>query len=220
MFDEGSTGSSAAFDKAFSRKFMEVGWQSLVKPFEALRRWEEFADDCLAGFPWDVDDYNNDLTLRTRLAEILPALEAEGHVAARDVLKSIGAADSRARVVLAREAFPAFSVDRWWLRRVPTYASRRFCADFRDTYGIEINARSLFDDDVVEMSRLKSTGLSIPEVMIHVRCEGLYVSSRPGLFYRSFREAFPDARGMRGLVSGWISGAIGDSKLRSGFIQR
>jgi hypothetical protein len=217
--DKTSAGPSAGFDEEFSRLFLEAGWQSPIRPAEALRRWEDFADDCLAGFPWDVDDYNNDLTLRTRLAEILPVLEAAGHGAARHLSKKIEAADSRAREVLTCESFPGFPEDRWWLRRVPAYASRNFCADFREAYGIEINSRSLFDDDLDEMTRLKSAGLSVPEVLIHVRDEGLYVSTRAGLLFRSFREAFPDARRLRNLVSGWISGDVGDSELRAGFIQ-
>ncbi|HEY3502006.1 MAG TPA: hypothetical protein VGN37_04340 [Actinocatenispora sp.] len=220
MVDKSSTGASVGLGEEFSRLFLEAGWRRAIKPTEALRRWEDFAEDCLAGFPWDVDDYNNDLTLRTQLAEVLPVLEAAGHGVARRMFEKIEAADSRAREVLTCESFPGFPEDRWWLRRTPTYASRKFCADFREAYGVEINPRSLFDDDLDEMIHLNSTGLSIPEVLIQVRDEGLYVSARSGLFFRSFREAFPDmGRMRRRLVSSWIAGDVGDSELRSGFIQ-
>lgn len=212
-------GPSVGFEAEFSRLFLEAGWQRPIKPAEALSRWEDFAEDCLDGFPWDVDDYNNDLTLRTRLAEILPVLEVAGHDAARRLAEKVEVADSRARAVLTRESFLDFSDDQWWLRRTPAYASRKFCADFREAYGVEMNSRSLFDDDLDEMIRLNSAGLSIPEVLIHVRNEGLYVSGRSGLLLRSFREVFPDVKRMRKLVSRWISGDAGDSELRSGFIQ-
>ncbi|MEV7399261.1 hypothetical protein AB0N93_02460 [Streptomyces sp. NPDC091267] len=210
---------SDGFDGEFSRLFSEAGWRKPIGPAEALRRWQDFADDCLAGFPWDVEDYNNDLTLRSRIAEVLPALDVAGHDRARRLAEEIEAADSRVRSVLRSESFSRFPEEQWWLRRSPAYACRRFCADFHEAYGVEVEPRSRFDDDVREMIRLSATGLPVSDVLIHARDESLYASVRSGLLFRAFREAFPAAgrtRQDRQLVLRWISGGVEDAELRSG----
>ncbi|GLU50526.1 hypothetical protein [Nocardiopsis ansamitocini] len=209
--------SSIDFDEAFSVLFLESGWREPIGPVEALRRWKSFSEDCLDGFPWDVDDYNNDLTLRTRLAETLPRLEEEGYDAARRLAGKIEESDSRVRVVLRCESFLGFPEDRWWLRRTPIYASKDFCIEFREAYGVDIEPKSRFDDDKREIARMKAAGMSALDVLIHVRAEGWYVSTNSGLFFRAFREAFPSVRRNRKLVLGWISGEVEEPMLRSSF---
>ncbi|MCM2412043.1 hypothetical protein [Streptomyces sp. RKAG290] len=190
-----------------------------IGPDEALRRWQDFADDCLAGFPWDVEDYNNDLTLRSRIAEFLAESKAAGDDRTRGLAAQIEAADSRVRSVLRDESFLRFPEAQWWLRRSPAYACRRFCADYHEAYGIEVEPRSRFDDDADELIRLNGTGLPVSDVLIHARDESMYAAARPGLLLRAFREAFPAAaraRPTRQLVLSWIAGGTEDSGLRAG----
>ncbi|MFF1926336.1 hypothetical protein ACFVW8_37950 [Streptomyces sp. NPDC058221] len=219
MPDSVPEGFSEGFGEEFSGLFSAAGWRKPIGPAEALDRWQRFADDCRDGYPWDVEDYNNDLTLRSRLAEILPVLEAAGHAEARGLSEQIEGADSQVRNVLRNESFTRFPEGEWWLRRSPAYACRRFGTEFRETYGVEVEPRSLFDDDVRELVRLRATGLSVADALIHARAERLYVSVNDGLLFRAFREAFPAAgraRPARKLVLNWIAGGAEDAELRSG----
>ena len=57
--------SGSGFDRGFAQAFVDKGWRTEASPGEVSERWQRFAADCLAGYPWDLEDYLNDLTMRT-----------------------------------------------------------------------------------------------------------------------------------------------------------
>lgn len=202
----------ADFDQEFSRAFTEQGWRVDISPREAVERWQRFAADCTAGFPWDLDDYLDDLSLRSRLAKVLPQLAGPRAQALRDAVERT---DQEIRQVLTVESFPQFPADEWWLRNSPAYASRSFCAEFESAYGVRIPPRSLLDDDVAELSRLAADGLGPAEACLRFRASGRYAAGVDGLFLRAAKEGLGlDRRASRAVWS-WLTGRTTDAELRA-----
>ncbi|MFF7153644.1 hypothetical protein [Streptomyces sp. NPDC008139] len=205
------------FDECFSEVFSRQGWRIPMLPGEAEARWSSFVKDCVDGYPWDVEDYFNDLSLRSALAKALPELESAGHGHARELGKSIAESDEILKAVLVRDSFPGFSEGDWWLRRTPIYAARRFCAEFHESHGVEIASRSRYDNDVDEMSRMATEGASASSICFIVRSDSWYVSLRSGLFLRACRDALSLSRDGRKTVWKWLMGEISDDELRETF---
>ncbi|WP_371480260.1 hypothetical protein [Kitasatospora sp. NBC_00315] len=202
----------ADFDLEFSRAFTDKGWRTEISPWEAVDRWQRFAADCAAGFPWDLDDYLNDLSLRTVLSEVLPQLsgpEADGF------REAIERTDLAVRLVLTDESFPSYPVDQWWLRNSPSYAARSFCAEFESAYGVRIRPQSRFDDDVAELSRLVADGLGPADACLRFRSSGRYAATVDGLFLRAARESLDLDRKAARILWSWLIGKITDAEFQA-----
>lgn len=202
------------FGREFSRAFADKGWRTEISPREALDRWQRFAADCAAGFPWDLDDYLNDLSLRTVLSEVLPELvgpEADG---LRDAIERT---DPTVRQVLTHESFPSYRDDQWWLRNSPSYAARSFCEEFESAYGVRIRPQSRFDDDVAELSRLVADGLGPADACLRFRTSGRYAATVDGLFLRAAREGLGLDRKAARILWSWLTGKITDGEFRASF---
>ncbi|MER5638382.1 hypothetical protein ABT095_15655 [Kitasatospora sp. NPDC002227] len=180
------TDDRTAFDRELARAFSAEGWRTEVTASQVAARWRRFAEDCEAGFAWDLEDYLGDLTLRTTLAAVLPGAVGTGADALRAQVEE---ADLRLRQVLTREAFPRQPAGQWWLRNCPEYAARRFCAEFEEAYGVRIVARSRYDEDVTELAGLLIAGLTPAEACLEFRASGRYSAGTDALFLRAAREA-------------------------------
>lgn len=202
----------ADFDRDFSRAFTEKGWRTGISPREAADRWQRFADDCAAGFPWDLDDYLNDLSLRTVLSEVLPELAGPEADGLRDAVERT---DRAVRQVLTHESFPSDPVHRWWLRNSPSYAARSFCEEFESAYGVRIRPQSRFDADVAELSRLVADGLPPADVCLRFRTSGRYAATVDSLFLRAAREGLGLDRKAAGILWSWLTGRTTDAEFQA-----
>jgi hypothetical protein len=208
--------SGSGFEREFSRAFVDKGWRTEVAPAEVVARWERFATDCVDGFPWDLEDYLNDLSMRTVVSQVLPGLTGAQADAFRAEIEKT---DLVVRQVLNQQSFPSFPSDQWWLRRSPSYAARRFCAEFESAYGVRIRAQSRFDDDVAELSGLVADGLAPAEACLRFRAEDHYVTATDSLFLRAAREALRlDRKASRTLWS-WLTGQSTDAEFRAALDQ-
>ncbi|MFD1547768.1 hypothetical protein [Nonomuraea guangzhouensis] len=201
------------FDERFSEAFFRRGWRTSMLPAEAVARWHSFAEDCIWGYPWDVEDYFNDLSLRSLLGTTLPELDPVDHGRASGLRKSIAMSDEVLKRVLVRDSFPDFSEAEWWMRCTPIYAAKKFCAEFYASYGVEIASRSRYDDEVDEMARMIAEGLSVAGVCVIARNDHWYVSLRPGLFIRACRDAFLLSRESVKVVWKWLMREMSDDEL-------
>ncbi|WP_034089448.1 hypothetical protein [Streptacidiphilus albus] len=208
--------SGSGFDRGFAQAFVDKGWRTEASPGEVSERWQRFAADCLAGYPWDLEDYLNDLTMRTLVSEVLPQLTGSAADAFR---AGIERTDLDVRKVLDRDSFPSFPSDQWWLRSSPSYAARSFCAEFESAYGVHVRAQSRFDDDVAELSGLVAGGLTPAEACLRLRASNHYVAATDSLFLRAAREALGlDRKASRALWS-WLTGRTTDTDLRAALDQ-
>ncbi|WP_441251049.1 hypothetical protein [Kitasatospora sp. McL0602] len=202
------------FDRELSQAFAAEGRRSEVTAAGVAARWRRFAEDCVAGYAWDLEDYLDDLTLRTTLAAVLPASAGPE---ADQLRAAVEQDDLMLHQVLNREVFPRQPADQWWLRNCPAYAARHFCAEFEQAYGVQIQPRSRFDADVAALVGLLTDGLTPAQACLEFRASGRYAAATDGLFLRAAREALTlDRRAARALWS-WRTGKTTDAEFRAAF---
>lgn len=205
--------SRASFEGAFDAAASKAGWRSGIAPEEAMQRWRYFTDDCLAGYPWEVEEYANDLTLRSTLQRVLTELTPAHPKCAGALLQDIKRIDSELMTVLSREVFTDFPEGEWWLRNAPQYGAHHFCEDFKRAYGVEIPVRSQYDNDVAAMLRLLESGSAMSSICIQVRHEEWWVARRPDLLFLACKRVFSPDRAQRRLIWSWTCGRVTDEEL-------
>lgn len=183
---------------------------------ERLTRWRTFADDCLDGYPWEVEEFLVDVNSRSTLQELVAAPYEVHSVERHPIAAELDAVDASLRPIFGIEAFPKMSPSEWWLRYVPTYAARDFCREFKNAYGISIASRSKFDLDVDTMTQLTASGVSPTDICLKVAEEQWYVSKRPALLFRACQHSLPPMdRSARRALWSWTTGKISESDLRA-----
>ncbi|MFE7273877.1 hypothetical protein [Streptomyces sp. NPDC057623] len=199
----------------FSTLFSNAGWTSRIAPHEVIERWCAFGADCIDGFPWDIEDYLNDVTMRSALEEVEDSFRDLDPIGAEALMREILTVDVSLQTVFEREVFPNAPEGRWWVRRVPSYAARKFCREFKEAYNVKILPMSKFDDDVDAMKCLLAEGGELVDVFINVRRENWYVAGRPGLLFRACKSSARLPRSAMGALWSWASGELPDSRLRA-----
>ncbi|MGG2459763.1 hypothetical protein ACO0M4_08065 [Streptomyces sp. RGM 3693] len=182
---------------------------------ERLARWRSFADDCLDGYPWEVEEFLMDVNSRSTLQELLAASREGTSVDHRLIAAELEAVDASLRPIFNIEAFPKMSPSEWWLRYVPSYAARDFCRDFKSAYGVSIAARSKFDLDVDAMTQLSANGAAPADICLKVAEERWYVAERPALLFRACQRSLSIDRSARRALWSWATGKVSESGLRA-----
>lgn len=182
---------------------------------ERLARWRTFADDCLDGYPWEVEEFLMDVNSRSTLQELVAASREDRAVEYRLIAAEIDAVDASLRPIFDIEAFPKMPPSEWWLRCVPSYAARDFCREFKSAYGVSIAARSKFDLDVDAMTQLSANGVAPVDICLKVAEEQWYVANRPALLFRACRRSLSMDRSARRALWSWATGKVSESGLRA-----
>ncbi|MFI2184303.1 hypothetical protein [Streptomyces sioyaensis] len=182
---------------------------------ERLARWRTFADDCLDGYPWEVEEFLMDVNSRSALQESMTASHEDSPVDHRVIAAELVAIDASVRAIFDIEAFPKMSRSEWWLRYVPSYAARDFCREFKSAYGVTIAARSKFDLDVDAMTQLSANGVAPADICLKVAEEQWYVTQRPALLFRACQRSLSIDRSARRALWSWATGKVSESDLRA-----
>ncbi|MFE4022255.1 hypothetical protein ACFXPZ_33480 [Streptomyces sp. NPDC059101] len=182
---------------------------------ERLARWRTFADDCLDGYPWEVEEFLVDVNSRSTLQELLDASREDRPGDNRLIAAELDTVDASLRPIFDIEAFPKMSPSEWWLRYVPSYAARDFCREFKSAYGISLAARSKFDLDVDAMTQLSANGVAPADICLKVAEEQWYVAKRPALLFLACRRSLSMDRSARRALWSWATGKVSESCLRA-----
>ncbi|QTZ90879.1 hypothetical protein [Streptomyces auratus] len=182
---------------------------------ERLARWRTFADDCLDGYPWEVEEFLMDVNSRSTLQELMAASREDRAVDHHLIAAELDAIDTTLRTIFDVEAFPKMPPSEWWLRCVPSYAARDFCREFKGAYGVSIAARSKFDLDVDAMVQLSANGMAPADICLKVAEEQWYVTKRPALLFRACRRSLPMDRSARRALWAWATGNVSAPGLRA-----
>ncbi|MFF3747439.1 hypothetical protein ACWDFH_29805 [Streptomyces kronopolitis] len=190
------------------------GEASSVDLKEAARRWKKFAGYCRDGYPWEMEDYLVDVTLRSVINGAMRDGSAQFESLPEQVKREILETDSSLLSLFTTEAFPRAPESEWWIRNVPAYASRRFCQEFKEAYNVKIAPNSKFDADLDDMFRLVDEGTAPIEVCLKAKNCGWYVATEPALLFRACTLVLSLQRKERRAVWSWAIGDFSDSTLQ------
>ncbi|MDG4778646.1 hypothetical protein O7614_03170 [Micromonospora sp. WMMD961] len=107
-------------------------------PGELLAQWAQFVEFCEEGYDDNLDEYDNDLTVRDLIERVLNAPALEGVPELRWMREQVAESDERFRALLGSEPLP-FEVPRpWWRARLPRYGGAEMVDDARRRYGVRV----------------------------------------------------------------------------------
>lgn len=161
-----------------------------------------------------MEDYLNDLTLRTTLSQELAQTSRHYPECTRELLRQVEAADEIVRAVLTKESFTKFPEHHWWLRNTPSYASQAFCEEFRRTHGVTVRASSKYDDSLSAVQRILVEASGRPQAFVEARNTIPYLADRPPLLFRAIRATTALQPRERRALSRWTQGELRDQDLR------
>ncbi|HEU0014979.1 MAG TPA: hypothetical protein VFQ45_14925 [Longimicrobium sp.] len=109
-------------------------------PDSMLEEWRAFVQQCQNGYPYNIYEYHNDLSVRDRIEA---CLREEGADAALQPEFAAGVAevDERFRGLLKPGVQVGPEEDAWWHRGVLRYAWRDLARDLKDWFNVEIEVR-------------------------------------------------------------------------------
>ncbi|MFD7662410.1 hypothetical protein [Streptomyces sp. NPDC059788] len=206
---------SSPFTSHFNRTFHSLGWTHDISPNQAMSRWRTFEVDCRQGYPWDLEDYQNELTLRGTLKKAVPKLHQCDSTATADMVEQIEVIDQSLQALFTNLLSPT-AAD-WWVRFTLPYASVSFCEQAGEAYGVHIRPSSKFDEDLLNLQQALADERNPTDAYIMARREGWYVTERPSLFYRCCTHALAMDRRKRQALRLWVHGKLPDEAFRAVF---
>lgn len=201
---------SGSFGAALSELAERAGWQRAVEPDAAIARWGNFGEDLRSGYPWDVEDYLEDVQLRSALSEVFRTLRESHQESVRGLERKISRIDVRVGAVLTSECFTNFSPSEWWMRNSPAYASRPFCREFQKCYGVTIPEYSELDSACEGMVQMCDSGAGASRICFTMRKCPYFRGHRWTLLSRAYKQAFPLERPERRVLWSWVTGNLSD----------
>ncbi|MFK0264590.1 hypothetical protein ACIQU1_25200 [Streptomyces angustmyceticus] len=161
-----------------------------------------------------MEDYLADVALGSVIHKAIRDDSAQSAPLPEQVKREILETDSSLLSLFTTEAFPRAPESEWWIRNVPTYASRHFCQEFEEAYNIKITPKSKFDVDLDSMFRFVDEGIEPVKACLKAKNCGWYVATEPALLFRACSLFLPLERKGRRAVWAWAIGDLSDSTLQ------
>jgi hypothetical protein len=106
-------------------------------PTGVVEQWEQIVSMIEAGYDDSIYEYDNDLSVRNLLAELLEDPLIQAHAESAWVTETVDALDKRLRAVMTDQ--PIRDVQGpWWRSHLPIIASAEFADDLQNLYGYKV----------------------------------------------------------------------------------
>jgi hypothetical protein len=105
-----------------------------------LDGWIAFIEICEDSYDMSIHEYDNDLSVRSRIELMFGTADLRAHPAVRYIAEQVEPLDQRFRQLLVKVSDRA-SMKGWWRQGVLRYAAWEYAADVYNEYGIEIEVR-------------------------------------------------------------------------------
>ncbi|HWK88427.1 MAG TPA: hypothetical protein VNP72_00480 [Longimicrobium sp.] len=109
-------------------------------PQSMLDEWRKFVQQCQDGYPFNIYEYHNDLSVRDRIEACLHETAADADAQA-GFAAGVAEEDERFRALLQPGVQVGPEEDAWWHRGVLRYAWRDLARDLKDWFNVEIEVR-------------------------------------------------------------------------------
>ncbi len=138
MLNRGLTmsGSSASFLEAVDNLLGTGGIRSEYSPSSLVGIWEGLVQECEGGYQWDLSEYDNDISCRDHLGEILANLAH--YPECQDLGTEVSRVDDRFRAMCATGVERPWPEDHWWRKKVLAKAGEEYRRDVESLYGLEV----------------------------------------------------------------------------------
>lgn len=104
-------------------------------PASLVDDWASFVDECRQGYDWPIEEYDNELRVRDRIA----ALEQAGELGAYLEAK-LAEIDEAFRSLLLPPPAVRDQFDTWWKRGILASAGPEYAEDIQNQYGVTVQS--------------------------------------------------------------------------------
>lgn len=106
-------------------------------PAQLLDKWAYFVNGCSEGYQWDISEYDNELSVRKDIEEIIRTKRLKHFSEIRELKLQISDIDKRFKALLkANVELP--NRDHWWEKGVLIKAGEPYATYIKKVYGIQI----------------------------------------------------------------------------------
>lgn len=106
-------------------------------PAQLLGKWDYFVSKCLEGYQWDISEYDNELSVRKDIEEIITAKRLEHFPEIQDLKRRFFEIDKRLKKLFKAD-FELPNRDHWWEKGVLIKAGKPYATYIKKVYGIQI----------------------------------------------------------------------------------
>jgi hypothetical protein len=129
---------SQILSQIVSRLAHELKWNRLRTPDDLVGAWRQFVDECAAGYPLGIDEYENDLSVRSMIDKVLQADDLPADPSVDAFVDAVRKDDERFKRLLQTDVLIRSDGLPWWNRGVPRYAGAELADDFAGVHGAHI----------------------------------------------------------------------------------
>lgn len=126
------------FHEDVEKILKENGWQGVLSPWELLDTWKQFVAECKSGYEMSIYEYDNDLSVRDKIEEIISAKQVKGYQEYYDFSKKVDFIDNLFKKLLS----PNVKRDNkytWWQQGILVKAGEEYARDINDLFHFQIN---------------------------------------------------------------------------------
>ncbi|MFJ8104611.1 hypothetical protein [Streptomyces sp. NPDC096132] len=114
------------------------GWVNPALPGGFIRMWEEFVEECVSGYEFDLAEYLNDLSIRGLLQKAMDDIEMKLLEQYSWFTGEVRRVDERFREAVEDGPVVWPDGEFWWRRKIPPIGSEDFVRDVRDRFSVEL----------------------------------------------------------------------------------
>lgn len=114
------------------------GWKNTT-PALLVAKWEQFAQLCIEGYPSDIYDYDNELSVRDKIDTLVQCSELKEYPEYNLFVDTVRKIDLKLKSVFQEKDFR--DRENWWNRGILKYAGYQYCDDILSIHGVEVEER-------------------------------------------------------------------------------
>ena len=130
-----------SFEERLRSLQLARGWAHPLTIAEMLDGWRAFIEQCEAAYEWGFYEYENDLSIRDRIALILAAADISNHAVVQNMAEQVAQLDRRFRSLLQEGVSIKGTEKPWWRRGVLTYSGAEYANDVSSLYSVAVEIR-------------------------------------------------------------------------------
>ena len=117
------------------------GRRMMLAHDELIEGWREFVELCSYGYPMNIYEYENDLSIRNVIEKVLLSQNLKQYLQYFEFAEKINSIDLEFKTLL-NDGFVMEGRVNWWNRSVLKEAGKEYAEDIKSLYDVEVRIKS------------------------------------------------------------------------------
>ncbi len=108
-----------------------------VSPASLVTQWREFVKWCEDGYQWDISEYNNEISVRDKLEQLLMSQKLQSFNELQQLKITVEEIDQDFKKLL-KDDVKLINQNTWWKQGILKKAGGPYATYFQNAYDIEV----------------------------------------------------------------------------------